>query len=394
MPNGLGYVNDDGTLTISGTPMTAGDYECTFTASNMAGTADVKVSITVYSKPVFSNSQITLSASKGEAMSCTVTPVSGNHLTWTFSGTLPKELTVTSDDKSLTVSGTTISGGDFECTITATNPAGSAEVKATVIVFTKPSFDDIDVSSIMINVLEGDAITSRTIKTTAGNHITWSTSGSLPDGVSVTSADAIFTISRTPSTGTRRTYSYRITASNYAGSSTVEIVTFVASKTYRRYRADRFLYSLMLFQFSNIETLKLNEYVTDLSAVDELPNLIALDLTEARLLTAVDLRSNDKVMSIDIHGNTSVKELNIAGSAVTFVNAENCSSLELLNAEDCWGLETLLYKLCAISELYLSGCLELMTLDFTGNALRKFNARGFTILEGLKEQDRFFRLTL
>lgn len=68
------------------------------------------------------------------------------------------------------------------------------------------------------------------------------------------------------------------------------------------------------YEIENTETLKLNENVTDLSGIDRFPNLTALDLTGATLLTSVDLRRNETVLSLDISGNASITVFNITGS--------------------------------------------------------------------------------
>ncbi|MBQ3447999.1 MAG: hypothetical protein IJG37_10190, partial [Synergistaceae bacterium] len=74
----------------------------------------------------------------------------------------------------------------------------------------------------------------------------------------------------------------------------------------------------------------------------------------------------------------------ISGGAFMYVNAEGCSALSVVNAENCADLETLLCGSCSISELYLAGCTSLKILDFSLNAIRKFDARGFTALETLE----------
>ncbi|MBQ6112817.1 MAG: hypothetical protein IJL10_01010, partial [Synergistaceae bacterium] len=388
VPSGMYVYNTDTALTVSGTPTVAGDYSFTVTASNYAGSDDAKVEVTVYEAPTLSGSSMTIQAVEGQALTGeSVTVNSGNHLRWTRAGTFPNGLRITSGDSSFAITGTPSAGsaGSYDCTFTASNFAGNASLRVKTTVYTVPAFSE---TSATIDAMEKTAITSKTITAASGNYLTWSTTGSLPSGISVSSNDTSVTLSGTPSEGTRGSYTYSISTTNHAGSATSTITLNVITDDFEITSKDvssattlsDFLATLSANQLSAIKKLKLNEYITDLSGIDALINLEALDLTEATALSTVSLVSNDTILSLDIHGNASITELNVKASALVYVNAESCANLSLVNAENCANLETLLCKSCAVNELYLSGCADLMTLDFTGNAIRKFNARGFTVL--------------
>ena len=270
---------------------------------------------------------------------------------------------------------------------TASNLAGSATLRAIVSVYAMPVLS----GDSAVTLYEGEAA-NITVSATSGNNLAWDHSGTLPEGVSVASRDNTFTISGTPAEGTRGSYSYTFTAENYAGKAAKTVTINVVARSYEITSSDvssaaalsGFLETLTAEQIAAIETLTLNEYVTDLSGIDALTSLTTLDLTQATGLTAIDLISNDTITTLDLAGNDSVTELNISGGAFVYVNAEGCSALSVVNAKDCANLETLLCGSCSISELYLSGCTSLKTLDFTDNAMRKFDARGFTALETLE----------
>ena len=390
LPAGLSVASSDNSATITGTPTAAGDYAFTVTAANYAGSADAAVSAVVYEAPELSSSALTINAVESTALAAQSVAINaGNHLAWRMTGTFPDGLRYTSSDTTFSISGTPAEGaaGSYDCTFTASNLAGSATLRLNVSVYAMPVLS----GDSAVTVYEGEAV-SATVSAVSGNDLVWTNSGTLPDGLSVSGSGNSYTISGTPAESTRGIYGYTFTAENYAGEATKTVMINVLTKNYEVKSADvsspttlsGFLNTLSADQLAAIETLKLNEYFTDLSGIENLTGLTTLDLTEAAGLTAIDLSSNDAIMTLDIAGNKSVKELNISGGAFKHVNAEECSALSVLNAEDCVGLETLLCASCDISELYLSGCTSLRILDFSFNAIRKFNAQGFTELQTLE----------
>ena len=412
VPSGLSVSSGDDSFTVSGTPSTAGDYSFTLTASNMAGSDDIAVNVTVYEMPLLPDSIITLEASKDFALvEQNVTAAAGNHLTWSVDGTLPAGITVYSEDNAMTatIMGTPTKAGDYDFSIVAGNYAGSSSIEVRATVYEAP---EISGSEIDIQAVEGRAFSAREIPATAGNHLTWTRTGTFPDGLTFSGNDSALSISGTPGANSAGRYESTFTASNPAGSASVRVRIFVSGKNFVVTSRDvsssttleDFLATLSPEQAAAIETLTLNEYFTDLSGLGTLTALKELDVSKATALKEVNLGGNKSVTALKVSGNESVNRLILSGSVVETVNAEGCtglgsveiagntsirelnvsgSAVEILNVEDCVNLETLLCSSCKISEFYLAGCTSLVTLDFSGNAIRKFNARGFPELESL-----------
>ena len=428
IPAGLTVYSGDNsvTATIMGTPTTAGDYDFSIVASNYAGSADIEVNTIVYEAPEISGSEADIQAVEGRALNAReIAVTAGNHLTWTRTGTLPDGLTFSGNDSSLSISGTPSAGsaGDYEAVFTASNLAGSARVTVRITVYEPPVLS----GGLTIEAVKDTSITEQSITATSGNKIAWSVSGTVPAGMSVHSADNVVTVmgtpttagdytfgvSGTPSEGTRGVYTLNVTAENYAGSATAKITVNVHATKFVVTSGDvsssttleDFLATLPEGQAAEIESLKLNEYFTDLSGLGTLTNLRELDVSEAIALKEVSLSGNKSVKVLEVSGNESVNRLILTDSVVESVNAEGCKGLgsveiagntsirelnvsgtaiEVLNVEDCVNLEVLICSSCRISEFYLAGCSSLKTLDFSGNAIRKFNARGFPELESLE----------
>ena len=412
VPAGMSVHSADKVVTVMGTPTTAGDYTFTVKAANFVAEAEAAVNVSVYEAPQLSESSLTFDAVEGRRFTAGEIKVNaGNHLRWSSSGTLPGGMTVTSGDEWFGISGTMPEGsaGSYDCTFTAANIAGSATLRVSISVYSEPSMSDAEVT---IEAMENTPINSRTI-TVTGNNLRLSSSGSLPSGMRLTSGDNSFGVSGTPAEGTRGVYTLNVTAENYAGSATAKItVNVITTKFVVESRdvsssttLEDFLAKLSPEQLSAIETLKLNEYFTDLSGLEKLTALRELNVSEAIALKEVNLNGNTSVKVLEVSGNESVNRLILSDSVVESVNAEGCSGLgsveiagntsirelnvsgtaiEVLNVEDCVNLEVLLCSSCRVSEFYLAGCSSLRTLDFAGNAIRKFNARGFPELESLE----------
>ncbi len=412
VPAGMLVHSADNVVTVMGTPTTAGDYTFVVKAANFFAEAEAAVNVTVYEAPQLSESSLTFDAVEGRRFTAGEVKVNaGNHLRWSSSGTLPGGMTVTSGDEWFGISGTMPEGsaGSYDCTFTAANIAGSATLRVSIFVYSEPVMSDAEVT---IEAMENTPINSRTI-TVSGNNLRLSSSGSLPSGMRLTSGDNSFGVSGTPAEGTRGVYTLNVTAENYAGSATAKITVNVHAKKFVVTSGDvsssttleDFLATLPEGQAAEIESLKLNEYFTDLSGLGTLTNLRELDVSEAIALKEVNLSGNKSVKVLEVSGNESVNRLILTDSVVESVNAEGCKGLgsveiagntsirelnvsgtaiEVLNVEDCVNLEVLICSSCRISEFYLAGCSSLKTLDFAGNAVRKFNARGFPELESIE----------
>ncbi|MBQ6772989.1 MAG: putative Ig domain-containing protein [Synergistaceae bacterium] len=446
---------DKASFTISGTPETgsAGSYTYAVTAASATGDkAEVTYKITVNAaaasvKPVLDTTEKSINAVEGTAIeTLTINATAGDNLTWSASGTLPNGLKASSADKTFTISGTpavgTAQNKAYSYTVKAANSAGeaSAVITITVSALTAPA---LDVTTASITANEGQEIDSLTITATAGNNLTWTTSGDLPDGLTGTAASdkMSFTISGTPSDSTARmdAYTYSVTAMNTAGSASAVITITVnstggindeVSNALEELAAtgesmtleDALTKSLGLSeeQLKTVTSITIPSNITDLGDLASLlPNLEAIDLTSATSLTEVDLRGNTSIKEVTIAGNSSVTTLDLRNSAVETLDAtgcdeltevniagntniqtlslDECPNIEEFNAEGCENLTDLSLsnkgsegRRGKLSSLELRGCRNLKNLGFKGNMMKRFHVRDFSLnsLETLSAGDQ------
>ncbi|MBQ7732458.1 MAG: putative Ig domain-containing protein, partial [Synergistaceae bacterium] len=458
LPSGLigAAATDNKSFTISGTPATGteGSYTYVITAKNSDGesaTATITVKVNAaLTAPVFDITAKSITATEGEAIeSLTVTATAGTDLTWTTSGDLPSGLTgVKSGDTAFTISGTPATGtaGSYTCTVIATNTAGSAQSVIKITVTAKESESEttayapiLSSTDMKITATEGEAITSLTITAISGDNLAWSTTGSLPTGLTGAAAanKLSFTISGTPASGTANSYTYRVTARNDAGSATARVSVTVErrsgsggdtinnevtngldnlSQTGESMTLEDALKNQLGFstgELRQVTEITIPENITDLGDLTALlPNLQKIDLTNANGLETVDLTGNSSVKEITMTGNTTVKTLDLTDSGVTKIDASGCTALEnvnvagnkileellidectnvtSLNVAGCTNLKILSLSDCGgVSELNVDGCENLEDLSFNGNALKRFDGRGLAKLRQTKKLNAY-----
>ena len=168
----------------------------------------------------------------GRAFHATFRQINGTNIRWIVSGDLPHGLSVVdSDDTTLTVSGDTVSSDaakSFTVDFTVSNDRGyiTKTVKFNVL-------DIVPVlngSSFTVNAQKSVAI-SQDVTAAAGTNIVWSYTGSLPQGLSASSADMTFTISGTPILGSSGTYSITVIATNSQGAASADVTITVAGSS-------------------------------------------------------------------------------------------------------------------------------------------------------------------
>lgn len=129
LPPGL---NLESNGAITGSPIAAGTFTGTITASSTAGSATQDFSITVNQTPAFTSSQPTGTAMVGSAYSFTCTASGVPSPTFSVTaGSLPTGLALAANGA---ITGTPSVGGAFTGTVTATNAAGSATQNFSVTV--------------------------------------------------------------------------------------------------------------------------------------------------------------------------------------------------------------------------------------------------------------------
>ena len=270
----------------------------------------------------------------------------------------------------------------------------------------------------------GTAITPITITATSGTNLEWTTSGTLPDGLSGAIAEDAksFTISGTAdATAAGNSFEYTVTASNDVGSAskTMTLVFKVSEDAASEdseggtggsndgtvTATEEEVLSMPTEEKQEITELSLVGTVTDLAGVlKEVPDLTSLDLTEADIET-VSLDSDSSVKNIDLSGNTSVKTINITGGAIEVLDANGCenlseanlegceslvsldvseTSITSLNVRDCVNLGTVNCASCDITVINLEGCESLGELDCRNNSLPRLNMENFSLLRRLR----------
>ena len=175
--------------------------------------------ITVSTPPSISTTSLP-GGVKGTGYSQTLSASGTAPITWAVtSGSLPGGLSLSSGG---VISGTPNAGGTFSFTVTASNSGGSASRALSISVATPPT---ISTSSLPGGII-GTAY-SRTLSASGDATITWSvTSGSLPSGLSLSSAGVI---SGTPAAGSGGTHTFTVTATNGAGSSSRSLSLYIAT---------------------------------------------------------------------------------------------------------------------------------------------------------------------
>lgn len=114
-------------------------------------------------------------------------------------------------------------------------------------------------------------------------------------------------------------------------------------------------------EISNVQSLTLNEKITDLSGLEKFTNL-----------KEVDAKGCKNLESVSIENCENLEYLDLSESGITILTAKNCKNLTTLKCGSC-----------LITEINLEGCEKLKEIDIKGNSLLKFDAEKFKVLESL-----------
>ena len=221
LPSPLNFVdNGDGTATISGVPATgtAKTYTLKIKATNGAGSATQTFSLVVNQVPTVT-SAATATFTIGKASSFKVATTGSPAAALTEAGTLPQGLNfVDNGGGKATLSGTPAAGtsGTYPLTITAANSAGSTPQSFTLVVNQVPT-----VTSAATTTFTAGSAGTFTVTTAGFPTPALTFTGTLPSPLNfVDNGDGTATISGVPATGTAKTYTLKIKATNGAGSVT------------------------------------------------------------------------------------------------------------------------------------------------------------------------------
>jgi eukaryotic-like serine/threonine-protein kinase len=199
LPAGLKASASGATLTISGTPTTAGAATVALSVHDSAtpqGTGTASLTITVGSPAMAITSDAATTATVGKAYAGTVTVTGGNGTyTWGAVSGLPAGLTSSASAGTLTISGTPTTAGTATVSVTASDTEATPKTAKTSLTIT--------VSAPAVSITTGSlpagtvgAAYSATVTATGGTGAaTWAASG-LPAGLTINSLTG--TISGTP----------------------------------------------------------------------------------------------------------------------------------------------------------------------------------------------------
>ncbi len=203
---------------MSGTPAagTAGTYTLTLTAANPSGTTTQTFTLTVIQKPGFTSPNST-TFTVGVAGSFTVTATGPPAPTLSESGALPSGVTFTAATGVLAGTPATGTAGTYTITFTATNAAGSTTQTFTLTVNQAPAITTPAAYWAAVNTNF-----SFTVRATGSPAPTFSETGALPAGVTLSAAGVLS--GRATATGN---YPITITASNGVAPNATQAFTLI-----------------------------------------------------------------------------------------------------------------------------------------------------------------------
>ncbi|MDA8297254.1 MAG: hypothetical protein M0004_11835 [Actinomycetota bacterium] len=224
LPVGLRFVdNRDGTGTISGMPKRAMTKVVTLSATNSAGRATQRltISVTVVTSPPAFTSPSSASASAGVPFSFTVSASGLPAPRIGAEGRLPAGLRLRGGAGSATLSGAVRTAGTYRFVLTARNSAGQVSQDFTLAVSGPPRFTSLPV---------GFAVLGRpfnaVIRTEGSPLASLSYTGTLPPGIDfLASADGTAQLSGKPTRAGM--FALHVSATNSAGSATTPVVIVV-----------------------------------------------------------------------------------------------------------------------------------------------------------------------
>ena len=211
---------------LSGTPLQSGTYTLNIVATNGVGTNATQIfTLTVGDAPAFSSAASTTFA-VGNQGSFTLTASGFPAPSFSTSSTPPSWLTLTNG----VLSGTPPagSGGTITLNLAASNSVGTPATQTfTLTVNEAPAVSPTTASSAFTAGVSGGATTPATV-TGYPTAFTWSTSSSLPSGLSLNSSTGV--ISGTAAAGTGGTYTVVLNVSNGVGSAATQTLTLTVNE--------------------------------------------------------------------------------------------------------------------------------------------------------------------
>ena len=222
LPAGLKATASGTTLTISGTPTTAGTSTVALSVHDSAtpqGKGTTSLTITV-SAPVMSiASDAATTATVGKAYSGTVTVSGGNGTyTWGTATGLPAGLKATASGATLTISGTPTAAGASTVTVTVKDTESTPKTATTTLAITVSAALSVSTGSLPAGTV-GAAYAATLAATGGTGTVTWAASG-LPAGLAISSTG---TISGTPTASG----SFAVTVTATAGTTATKSFTLV-----------------------------------------------------------------------------------------------------------------------------------------------------------------------
>jgi len=229
LPSGIIFTpKSGGSATLTGTPAagTGGVYDITVAAANGTTDANQSFTLTVNQAPAISSAAST-TFTAGSLGSFTVTAASGTHPTATFSetGALPSGVTLSTAG---VLSGTPAAGtgGVYNFTIQASNGVGSPATQSFALTVDQASAIT-SANSTTFTVGTPGSFTVTSASSTFPNTTTYSETGALPSGVTLTAAGVL---SGMPAAGSSTSYAITITASNGVGTPASQSFTLTVNQ--------------------------------------------------------------------------------------------------------------------------------------------------------------------
>ena len=219
LPAGLSINTTSGL--ISGTPMAAGSFNVTISATNSAGTGSATLALTIaqtQQSPVITSS-LTASGTVGVAFNYQIT-ASNNPTSFNATG-LPAGLSVNTTTG--LISGTPTTAGSFSVTISATNAAGTGTATLALTI-AQGQAAPVITSPLTASATFGVAFS---YQITASNNPTSFNATGLPAGLSVNTTTGL--ISGTPR-GSGGTFSVTLSATNATGTGSATLALTVVKK--------------------------------------------------------------------------------------------------------------------------------------------------------------------
>ena len=207
LPKGLKLSYDGNKAALSGTPNSSGNYNFALKASDSTGgEVSRNFTIRVYDKPAL-NGSFASSLVKGADYSQTLAITGGYSDSFKFSktGTVPPGLSLVMSGRKITLSGRASQSGNYNFAVNITDSSGISITKAFTIKITEMTLSG--------TLNDGVMSKSYSCKLTASGGTLpykWTYSGTLPNGLKLTSSGANASLSGTPSKAGK--FTFKITA--------------------------------------------------------------------------------------------------------------------------------------------------------------------------------------